>query len=85
MKCTDSYCRSPLACGSFGHCRNKNRPFNVTRLIVPPIFQTQLTGVGPEFRTITIAAKNQKAADAVADSNPDWFEDLNAVVERKPA
>lgn len=24
MKCLKDYCRSPLACGSFGYCRERN-------------------------------------------------------------
>ena len=84
MKCTTA-CLSPTACNGFGYCRNFNRPFKVTRLVVPPIYRTQLTGIGPEFRTIEIAARNKTGAEKIADSHPEWFDDLNAVTDRKPA
>ena len=84
MKCTTN-CLSPTACNGFGYCRNLNRSFKVTRLWVPPIYQTQLTGVGPEFRTIEVAAKNKTGAEKIADENPEWFSDLNAVTNRKAA
>lgn len=84
MRCT-TQCLSPTACNGFGYCRNLNKPFKVTRLIVPPVFQTQLTGVGPEFRTIEIAAKTKRGAEKIADTYPEWFNDLNAVIQRQPA
>jgi len=85
MKCTDKRCLSPTACQGFGYCRNLNRPFQVTRLFVPPIFHTQLTGEGAEFRTIEISARNKAAAERIADQNLDWFSDRNALVATTPA